>query len=300
VKEIHNIAASIRQRLLNKSKAEQRPFNEVLQYYAMERFLYRISLSQYSKAFILKGALMLLAWNTPLSRPTKDIDMLGKTSNDENSIKYKIKEILDLEVIEDGIIFDSQSIHIETITEDADYEGIRVLFKGLLESARIHMQIDIGFGDIIYPEAEMKTLPAMLDLPSASILCYSIESSIAEKFEAMVNLGTLNSRMKDFYDIWMLSRQFSFSMKILREAIIHTFHNRSTELPLNMNFFDRDFIEQKNIQWNAFCKRIDRNNNLPFFEIIIENLIMFFQPILTEINTPQPRNIQWKPSGPWA
>jgi len=231
-----NISASVKQRLLNRSKTDNRSFNpttqlnvlitiycgyscikntifgaivaklrcrvnELLQYYAMERFLYRLSLSRHAQHYILKGALMLRAWNSPEFRSTMDIDMLGKTLNEETNIIVQICDILAVEVDPDGLVFYSESIRTERITEDADYEGIRVRFNGFLGTARISMQIDIGFGDIVYPEPEMAELPCMLDFPAPSLLCYSRESAIAEKFEAMVKLGHLNSRMKDFYDI---------------------------------------------------------------------------------------------------
>ena len=157
----------------------------------------------HAELFILKGALMLRAWQSPEVRPTMDIDMLGRTSNDEGSIITQIKDIISTEAEPDGLIFDSDSIRAERITEDADYEGIRVRFVGSLDGAQIHMQIDIGFGDIVHPEAVMTELPTILDSPIPKLLCYSRESAIAEKFEAMLKIDELNSRMKDFYDIWL-------------------------------------------------------------------------------------------------
>ena len=158
MKPVRNIPASVRQRLLNRARSEKRPFNELLQYYAMERFLYRLSQSQHAKRFILKGALMLRVWRSPELRPTMDIDMLGRTNNEEAAIIAQIQDILAVDVEADGLVFDSGSIAAEKITENADYEGIRVRFQGLLDSARIDMQIDIGFGDVVYPEAEEETI----------------------------------------------------------------------------------------------------------------------------------------------
>jgi predicted nucleotidyltransferase component of viral defense system len=228
VKIPRNTAASVRQRLLNRARSDQRPFNELLQYYAIERFLYRLSRSEHADRFILKGALMLQAWRSPELRPTMDIDFLGKTSNEEVSIAEKIRDILFTAVESDGLDFDPATIQTERITEDADYEGIRVLFRGVLDSARVNMQIDIGFGDVVYPGPEESDLPTLLDNPAPRLLCYSRESVIAEKFEAMVKLGELNSRMKDFYDIWLLSRQFNFAGNSLAEAIRLTFERRGT------------------------------------------------------------------------
>lgn len=202
-----NLPASVHQRLLNRAKRDYRPFNELLQYYAMERFLYRLAQSPHANRFILKGALMMRAWRSPESRPTMDIDLLEKTNNEEVSILAQIRDVLDVEVVPDGMTFNPASIYAERITEDADYEGIRIRFLGALGSARVNLQIDIGFGDVVFPGPETIELPTMLDFPGPRLWCYSRESTIAEKFEAMVKLGELNSRMKDFYDIWSLSRQ---------------------------------------------------------------------------------------------
>lgn len=240
-----NVSASVRQRLLNRSKADNRSFNELLQYYAMERFLYRLSMSDHAQHYILKGALMLRAWKSPEFRPTMDIDMLGKTGNEEENITAQIRDMLAVEIEPDGLTFDSDSIQTERITEDADYEGIRVRFRGALGTARISMQIDIGFGDIVYPGPEKAELPCMLDSPAPSLLCYSRESAIAEKFEAMVKLGQLNSRMKDFYDIWLLSRQFEFELSSLAEAVRLTFKQRGTELSEPIDTFSDDFISSR-------------------------------------------------------
>jgi len=152
-----------------------------------------------------------------------DIDMLGKTSNEEADIVAQIQDILTVDVETDGLIFDSDSIQAERITENADYKGIRIRFLGVLGTARINMQIDIGFGDGVYPAPEKSNLSTMLNFPAPRLLCYSCESSIAEKLEAMVKMGELNNRMKDVYDTWLLSRQFDFDGANLTEAIRLTF-----------------------------------------------------------------------------
>lgn len=243
-----NIAVSVRQKLLNKAKADSRPFDEILQYFAMERFLYRLSKSAHVNKFILKGALMLRVWDISQYRPTMDIDMLGKTGNETESIVAQMKEIIDTNITPDGINFDSKNISAERITEDADYEGIRVTFKGELDKAIIYMQIDIGFGDKIHPQPSKSSMPTILTFPHPEIFCYSKESVIAEKFEAMIKLGEFNSRMKDFYDIWQLSRQFDFSGNDLAQAIRLTFDQRKTELPLNLISFSNEFANLKQRQ----------------------------------------------------
>ena len=241
-KKVKNIAASVRQRLLNLSKSERRPFQEVLQYYAMERFLYRLSMSPHGGKFVLKGALMLRAWRAPEVRSTMDIDVLGKASNEQAAVVRQIQEILAVEVEPDGIDFDAATVQAERITEDADYAGIRIRFQGTLESARINMQIDVGFGDVVFPEPEGHRLAGLARLSSSSIAGLQRESTIAEKFEAMVKLGELNSRMKDFFDIWLLSRTFGFAGENLAEAIKRTFDRRGTELPETITAFTPEVL----------------------------------------------------------
>ena len=300
MKSPRNIPASVRQRLLNRAKSDRRPFNELLQYYAMERFLYRLSQSAHANRFILKGALMLRVWRSPELRPTMDIDMLGKTSNEEADIVAQIRDILTVDVETDGLAFDPDSIQAERITEDADYEGIRIRFLGALGSARINMQIDIGFGDVVYPKPEESDLPTMLNSPAPRLLCYSRESSIAEKLEAMVKLGMLNSRMKDFYDIWLLSRQFDFDGTKLAEAIRLTFEQRGTTLPAEIEAFTEPFIEAKQTQWAAFWKRLQQNHVPASFREITASVDRFLSPIVAALSSGKPSPTNWTAPGAWT
>ncbi|MCK5509576.1 MAG: nucleotidyl transferase AbiEii/AbiGii toxin family protein, partial [Desulfobacterales bacterium] len=295
-----NIPASIRQRILNRAKGDRRPFNELLQYYAMERFLYRLSQSAHATRFILKGALMLRVWRSPELRPTMDIDMLGRTSNKEADIIAQILDILSMDVEADGLAFDADSIQTERITEDADYEGIRIRFRGALDSARINMQVDIGFGDVVYPEPEELELPTMLDSPAPRLLCYSRESSIAEKFETMVKLGVLNSRMKDFYDIWLLSLQFDFDGAKLADAIRLTFEKRSTALPTEIAAFTEPFIDAKQIQWTTFWKRLQQDHVPVSFREVTTAVDGFLTPVVAALSSGKPSPTNWIASGPWS
>ena len=300
MKSPRNIPASVRQRILNRAKSDRRPFNELLQYYAMERFLYRLSQSAHADRFILKGALMLRVWRSPELRPTMDIDMLGRTSNKEADIIAQIRDILSMDVEADGLAFDADSIQAERITEDADYEGIRIRFRGALDSARINMQVDIGFGDVVYPKPEKSELPTMLDSPAPRLLCYSRESSIAEKFEAMVKLGVLNSRMKDFYDIWLLSRQFDFDGAKLAEAIRLTFERRGTALPTEIEAFTEPFIDAKQIQWTTFWKRLQQDHVPVSFREVTTAVDGFLAPVVAAISSGKPSPTNWIASGPWS
>lgn len=265
-KTLKNIPASIRQRLLNRAKADSRPFNELLQYYAMERFLYRLSMSRHSERFILKGALMLRVWRAPEIQPTMDIDMLGMTSNSEADIVAQFIDIITVDAEPDGLVFDPQTVRTEEIAEDADYKGIRVRFQGLLDSARVNMQIDIGFGDIVHPEPQISELPTILGTSGPRLLCYSRESAIAEKFEAMVKLRELNSRMKDFHDIWLLSRQFDFDGTVLYDAIRQTFTHRATELSEEIVAFSDSFacIRPIQRQMQRFSLNLEHLSKLDF------------------------------------
>lgn len=281
-----NISASIRQKLKNIAKNENKPFAEILQYYAMERFLYRLSKSPYINNFVLKGALMLVVWNVPDRRVTMDIDMLGKqTSNQEQDVEQLIKEILLTEVFEDGLVFDTETLKIMTIKEDSEYSGIRATFKAFIDSARIPMQIDIGFGDVVYPEAKKELLQSYLSMPAPEVFCYSKESAIAEKFEAIIKLDLFNSRMKDFYDIWLMSRCFDISIDTLSKAINKTFNNRGTILPKKASCFESEFCEYKQEAWKTFLKKIDFEFVPNDLHLLMQDIKKFLKPVITEDET---------------
>src|SRR6185312_2002066 len=217
-----------RQRLLDRSRAQNRPFQELLQYYAMERFLYRLANSAHADRFILKGALLLTAWQAPLSRPTMDIDLAGRANNQLDHVEKAITEVCETSVQPDGIEFNRDSIEVSRIKEDADYEGVRVQFHATLARARIPMQLDIGFGDVITPGPTQIEYPALLDFPAPVLDAYPKETVVAEKLEALTALGILNSRIKDYYDIALLCRLFPFDGSGLTDAIAATFRRRGT------------------------------------------------------------------------
>jgi hypothetical protein len=299
--EIKDLAASVRARLLNKARETNRPFQELLQYYAMERFLYRLSRSPHADIFILKGALMLIVWQAPQSRPTLDIDLLGKTNNDVNSMVDAIKSICVQEVEPDGLEFDISDIKGERIKEEAEYEGVRVKFRAYLNHARISMQIDIGFGDEVTPGPMAVDYPTILDFPRPSLLGYSRESLVAEKFEAMVKLGMLNSRMKDFYDIYLLCTRFAFDGRILSDAVNKTFKTRGTEIVDSPVPFSDEFTDDpaKIAQWRAFIKRnriIDAPEEL---KAVIETVRKFLMPAVGALSKNTAFDKKWNPSGKW-
>lgn len=194
----------------------------------MERFLYRLSKSAHRDRFVLKGALLLTAWRAPQSCPTVDIDLAGRTSNEPGHIRELIQEICSIDIAPDGLQFDPATVEVSRIKEDVEYEGVRTRFRGTLSRARIEMQIDIGFGDIIVPKPVTIEYPAILNFPAPVLLGYPREAVIAEKLQALTALGMLNSRLKDYFDTWLLSRLYSFEGPLLAAAIQATFQNRAT------------------------------------------------------------------------
>ncbi|OPL11837.1 MAG: hypothetical protein AVO38_15495 [delta proteobacterium ML8_D] len=296
-----DIAASVRHRLLANAKETGRPFNEVLQYFAMERFLYRLSQSCYADRFVLKGALMLTIWEAPLSRPTMDIDLLGTIDNDIEGMLAVTKDICTQKVHPDGITYDLTSIRGELITEDADYEGVRVRFHGSLGTAHFTLQLDIGFGDVVIPAPAVLAYPTILDLPAPELSGYSKESTIAEKFEAMVKLGALNSRMKDFFDIWLLSCQFDFEGHRLAEAIEKTFATRGTDIQSEPVALTASFADDpaKVAQWRGFIRKNRLTNITQAFGKVVKAIALFLGPVAESLADKKQLEATWKAPGPW-
>jgi predicted nucleotidyltransferase component of viral defense system len=300
-RQVKDIAAPVHQRLLNKSRQTRRPFNELLQYYATERFLYRLSKSAFADKFVLKGALMLTVWRATVSRPTRDMDFLGKIDNDIGTIGEAVRDVCSTEVEPDGLEFDPETIEAERIAENADYEGVRVRFQGNLGSARITMQFDVGFGDKVIPRARRIKYPTIIEMPPPVLTGYSMESTIAEKFEAMVKLGPLNSRMKDFFDIWLLSQLYEFTGETLVSAISSTFKTRSTDISQYSSVFSAEFTadESKAKQWQAFLRRTAIESAPSQFSAVVGQISIFLAPPSEAVANGTAFNRRWKPGGPW-
>jgi predicted nucleotidyltransferase component of viral defense system len=278
-----NVAASVHQRLLNVAKETGRPFNEILQYFAMERLLYRLSCSTHKDSFVLKGALLFRVWDVPDSRATRDIDFLAFLDNSPENLEAVFRDVCTIEG-DDELAFDPESVVATTIKEDADYEGVRIRFRGLLGKARITMQIDVGFGDKVHPGVVRADYPVILDLPAPALRMYPPETVVAEKLEAMVYLGSLNSRMKDFYDVWRLSRQFEFDDSVLGEAIRQTFDNRGTEL-IPFGELKAELLENETLEklWSAFLAKTDITAPESFHQVLDE-IALFLSPLLERID----------------
>jgi predicted nucleotidyltransferase component of viral defense system len=296
-----NIAASVHQRLLNLAKTGGRPFNELLVYYAIERFLYRLSISRHAESFVLKGALTLLVWQTPVTRPTRDIDLLGRTSNDLEAIRILVSEVCKQAVDDDGLIFDSASVATSRIAEDADYEGVRAIFQGKLGNARIAMQIDIGFSDVITPAPVAITYPVILDQPAPHLMAYNRETAIAEKLEAMVSLGELNTRMKDFFDVWLLARSYDFDGRVLAQAVTGTFGRRHTPIDIAPVCFAASFAASptKAAQWNAFVRNSKLTDVPGNFADVVAVVAGFAVPVLVAVAGQREFNSMWERLGTW-
>ena len=296
-----DLGASVRQRLLNQSRREGRPFQELLQYFAMERFLYRLAQSRFADRFILKGALLLTAWRAPISRPTIDIDLAGRTSNDLDHIRSLIVELCGAEAALDGIEFDSSSVEANRIAEDADYEGVRVRFRATVARAHIPMQIDIGFGDIIVPEPTEVSYPTLLDFPAPALWAYPKETVIAEKLEALTALGLLNSRMKDYYDLALLSRIYPFDSRRVVDAILGTFGHRATRIEAEPVGLTAAFYSDpgKATQWRAFLRRNRFPEEPGGFQALVSEVREFVSAPLSTAAGEKPFQGRWRPGGPW-
>jgi predicted nucleotidyltransferase component of viral defense system len=226
-----NVAASIRQRLLNLSKEKGEDFTLTLVRYAAERFLYRLSCSAHTEHFILKGALLLATRVNRPYRPTRDIDFLEYGEASKGALSKAIADIAKAEVEDDGLLFDLDSLEVEEIRENQDYGGLRVSMNVMLDRARIPLQIDVGYGDAITPATIDLEYPTLLGGSTLRVRAYPIETVVAEKVEAIVKLGMANSRMKDYYDLWLIAGSFDFAGRVLTTALCATFHRRGTTLP---------------------------------------------------------------------
>ena len=302
-KDRANISASVRARLQNKAREANRPFAEVLQYYGMERFLYRFSRSPHVEAFVLKGALMFTAWQVPDRRTTLDIDFLARHGDQVVKIESVMREVCAVSVDPDGLVFDADTVQGRTITEAADYQGVRVKCTGFLEKSRIPLQIDVGFGDIVYPKTQKLIYPVLLDFPKPRLNGYPPECVISEKFEAMVTLGQLNSRMKDFYDIWLLMRQFDFEGASLQEALRRTFIHRKTNLPTKRPLFAEEIYDEKSDRqtlWAAFLRKNDITHAPDTLSVIAKEIENFLSEPITALTNGIACSKKWEHSGQWT
>jgi len=272
--------------------------------YGMERFLYRLSISSYQDEFILKGASLFLVWQSQNYRVTKDVDFLGYGDPSPERLADVFKEICGIECsVDDGITYLSESVKAQVIKEEQEYEGVLITLTGLLKQARILIQVDVGFGDVITPTPEFIEYPSLLKQPAPKMRAYPRYTLVAEKTETMVKRGMANSRMKDFYDLWILSKLFDFEGRILSQAIANTFKHRGTKKPGNepFAFTDEFYLDtQKQTQWKAFVRKYKPKEVIEDFGLLIAEISKFLMPVLGKSGDTNIDEQIWNPGKGWG
>ena len=297
-----NIVASVLARLRNVAIDSELSFNDILQAYVIERFLARLARSPAADTVLLKGALMLRVWGVPRARPTMDIDFLRRGIADQAVLVQFVKQCAAIEDRSDGVIFEPSTISVESIRDATEYVGTRIRLQARLANVRQTVQIDFGVGDSIHPQPQVIEYPVLLAASPIKLHAYPVEAAIAEKFHAMVDLDLQNSRMKDFYDIWILSRTLAFSGHGLSQAIRSTFQRRQTSVPslvpvgLTAEFYG-DPIHVR--QWGAFVRRIGEAALADDFARIAGDLVRFLMPVAEAAVTSVDPGLRWEPPGPW-
>lgn len=254
-KQPKNLAASVRQRLLNLARKDRQAFDVVLVAFGLERLIYRLSISEYRDRFVLKGGMLVTLWTEDTGRFTRDVDFLAFVPDDEETLKGMISDILSIDA-EDGLVFDMDSLTATVIREDQVYGGMRLKTSATLGNTKIPITIDIGFGDALGDPAFEIDYTSLLDFPPAKVRAYSPETVIAEKFQAVVALGVVNGRMKDFYDLWAIRRSVPIEPEVLRQTIVKTFERRETEIPKRCPpGLTQEFATDptKRTQWSAYA-----------------------------------------------
>lgn len=281
---IKDMGHSVNARL--KSLAGQRRvgFDYLLLRYAYERFLFRLGRSAHSSRFILKGACAFSVWFGPMFRVTRDTDFLCHGNPAPDYLVRCFRDICATKVPDDGVRFDADSIVTSEIKKDAKYRGTRVVFNARIQNARVTLQFDVGFGDSVYPEAVFEEYPRLLDsFPSPSILVYPRCTVVAEKFEAIVSFGMLNSRVKDYFDIWLLSEEFDFDYPVLSQAIVGTFRRRESDLPIGLPIgLTKEYFQDamKQSQWAAFIRKVSPLRKPASLQEAVERIASFLHPFL--------------------
>ena len=299
-----NLPASIHTRLVNYARQTGTEAQLVFMRYGLERLLYRLSKSGYGDEFVVKGAMLFWVWTGDQYRPTKDLDLMTARVRSAEQLETLFMSVCTVPVeAEDGLVFLALSVKAEEIREEDTYGGMRVTLEARLGRAKIPLQVDIGFGDAITPKAAVAEFPALLAMSAPRLAMYPRETVVAEKFETMVKLGLLNSRMKDFYDIWILARDFAFDGVTLTAAIRATFKRRRTVLPSDVPFgLSDEFAADagKQTQWRGFVKRSRLQLKDTELTAIVSVLRDFLMPptVAARAGTPAPR--QWPKGGPWT
>ena len=297
-----NLAASVANRLRQRSRQLGEDHQYVLMRYGVERLMYRLSQSRYAEDFIVKGAMMFLVWAGTPYRPTKDLDLLAVGSASIERLADVFRELCAVPVVDDALVWLPESVTVEAIREDAAYQGVRVRLEARLAKMKIRLQVDIGFGDALTPKPQLAEFPPLLDFPAPRLVMYARETAIAEKFEAMVKLDLENSRMKDFYDIWLLSREFEFDGTTLGAAITATFQRRKSDLAATVPVaLTVEFAEHplKVRQWRAFVGR-GRIKQVELNLVVVTSAVRdFLMPVVAAAASGRKFSGHWPKGGPW-
>jgi predicted nucleotidyltransferase component of viral defense system len=298
-----NVAASVKRRLLDLGRAEGTAAEFMLVRYALERFLFRLSRSQWSDRFVLKGAMLLYVWFQEIHRPTRDADLAGFGPQSAEEWGAIVESICRQSVPDDGMNYLPESIRLTTIREPEEYNGYRVRLIGLLGKARIPVQVDIGLGDVVTPKTELIDFPTLLDQPAPRLRAYRPETAIAEKLQTLVVLDMVNSRMKDFFDLHLMAQERTFLGHSLVSAVRDTFERRRTPVPeeppaaLTAIFADDP---DKRRRWNAFLGKNRLSERTPALDTVVERLAVFLLPVLAVAGGEQRALGIWLPGGPWS
>lgn len=296
------VAHSVHDRLLKLANTRKEDFNALLAQYGNERLLYRLTQSAHARRFVLKGASLFVLWLGRIHRPTRDLDLLGSGHFDHAILQSIFQEICAAPVEPDGIIFDPASITVADIREGQEYHGLRVKLRGLLGSARLSVQVDIGFGDAITPPPQDAVFPTLLGMPAPALKVYPRETTIAEKLDAMLELGIKNSRMKDYYDLWTLSHHFSFEGRVLCDALRATLNRRgrtiSQEMPTGLSAaFGADPAKVR--QWQAFIGSRPSSDMTTNLADVVSAVRDFAGPAIDAVATNRSFEQHWSKGGPW-
>lgn len=295
---VKNVAASVLQRLSNLAHEQKQEFQLVLTHYVIERFLYRLAQSPYSRQFILKGAMLFRVWDDFAPRITRDLDLLGFGDSAPEAVAGVFRELASAVVSPaDGLVFDAKTVRAAEIRDHTEYRGVRVRLVARLEQAKTSLQVDVGFGDVVTPEAEETDYPTLLNLPAPTLRAYPRETVVAEKFQAIVSLSTANTRVKDFYDIWYISRRFAFDGATLGDAVHRTFQRRDTPLPAEPPLgLSTEYLNDPNRarQWSAVVARSTGLDTQVSLADAGGALVHFVMPTVRDGFTGR-----WSPGGPW-
>jgi predicted nucleotidyltransferase component of viral defense system len=296
------IAHSVHDRLLKLSASRKEDFNAILSRYGVERLLYRLTCTPHKKRFVLKGAAMFVLWLGRVHRPTRDLDLLGSGRIDADVLRTIFTDICNVSVEPDGLIFDAASITVAEIREGQIYQGLRVKVHGKLGTAKISMQVDVGLGDAITPEPQEADYPTLLDMSVPRLKVYPRETTIAEKCDAIMDLGLKNTRLKDYYDICTLCQCFEFDGVVLSTAIRATLGRRGRTVPeeLPSGLTDEFALDPNKVrQWAAFLGN-HRSPEVPAdLPKVVGKVRDFIQPMLAAIASNQEFKCRWAPTGPW-